>query len=44
LPSETEVVVAAAVVGGKPPEVCHPASPPMWRLFIPAGVEPEFRL
>jgi hypothetical protein len=44
LPSETEVVVAAAVVGGEPPGVCHPASPPMWRLFIPAGVEPEFRL
>jgi hypothetical protein len=44
LPSETEVVVATAVVGGEPPGVCDPAGPPMWRLFIPAGVEPEFRL
>jgi hypothetical protein len=45
LPSETEVVVAAAAeVAGKPPGVCRPAGPPMWRLFIPAGVEPEFRL
>jgi hypothetical protein len=44
LPSETEVVVAAAVVGGEPPGVCRPAGPPMWRLFIPAGVEQEFRL
>jgi hypothetical protein len=23
---------------------CRPAGPPMWRLFIPTGVEPEFRL
>jgi hypothetical protein len=44
LPSEMEVVVAAAVVGGEPPGVCRPAGPPMWRLFIPTGVEPEFRL
>jgi hypothetical protein len=44
LPSETEVVVVAAVVGGEPPGVCRPAGPPMWRLFIPTGVEPEFRL
>jgi hypothetical protein len=44
LPFETEVVDAAAVVGGGPPRVCRPACPPMWRLFIPAGVEPEFRL
>jgi hypothetical protein len=44
LPSETEVVVAVAVVGGEPTGVCRPAGPPMWRLFIPAGVEPEFRL
>jgi hypothetical protein len=43
LPSETEVVVAAVVVGGEPTGVCRPAGPPMWRLFIPAGVEPEFR-
>jgi hypothetical protein len=26
------------------PEFCRPAGSPMWRLFIPAGVEPEFRL
>jgi hypothetical protein len=45
LPFETEVVVvAAAEVAGEPPGVCRPAGPPMWRLFIPAGVEPEFRL
>jgi hypothetical protein len=44
LPSETEVVVAVAVVGGEPPGVCRPTGPPMWRLFIPAGVEPEFCL
>jgi hypothetical protein len=44
LPSETEVVDAAAVVGGEPPGVCRPAGPPMWRLFIPVGVEPKFRL
>jgi hypothetical protein len=44
LPSETEVVVAAAVVGDEPPGVCRPAGPLMWRLFIPARVEPEFHL
>jgi hypothetical protein len=44
LSSETDVAVAAAVVGGEPPGVCCPAGPLMWRLFIPAGVEPEFRL
>jgi hypothetical protein len=45
LPFEMEVVVAAgAAIGGEPPGVCRPAGPPMWRLFIPAGVEPEFRL
>jgi hypothetical protein len=44
LPSETKVVDAAVVVGGEPPEVCRPAGPPMWRLFIPTGVEPEFCL
>jgi hypothetical protein len=38
------VVGAEVVVGGEPPGVCRPAGPPMWRLFIPAGVEPEFRL
>jgi hypothetical protein len=44
MPSEMEVVVAAAVVGGEPLGVCRLAGPPMCRLFIPAGVEPEFRL
>jgi hypothetical protein len=44
-PPGAEVVVAAAGVGGdEPPGSCRPAGPPMWRLFIPAGVEPEFRL
>jgi hypothetical protein len=43
-PPGAEVVVAAVVVGGEPPGACRPAGPPMWRLFIPAGVEPEFRL
>jgi hypothetical protein len=43
-PPGAEVVVAAAVVGGEPPGACRPAGPPMWRLFITAGVEPEFRL
>jgi hypothetical protein len=37
-------IAAATVVAGEPPGVCRPAGPPMWRLFIPAGVEPEFRL
>jgi hypothetical protein len=41
---EMEDVVAAAVVDGEPPGVCYPAGPLVWRLFIPAGVEPEFRL
>jgi hypothetical protein len=26
------------------PEFVAPAGSPMWRLFIPAGAEPEFRL
>jgi hypothetical protein len=43
-PPGAEVIVAAAVVGGEPPGVCRPAGSPMWRLFIPAGVEPGFRL
>jgi hypothetical protein len=43
-PPGAEVIVAAAVVGGEPPGVCCPAGSPMWRLFVPAGVEPEFRL
>ena len=37
-------IAAATEVAGEPPGVCRPAGPPMWRLFIPAGVEPEFRL
>jgi hypothetical protein len=37
-------IAAAAEVTGKSPGACRPAAPPMWRLFIPAGVEPEFRL
>jgi hypothetical protein len=40
----TGAIAAAAEVGGEPPGVCRPAGPPMWRLFIPAGVEPEFHL
>jgi hypothetical protein len=35
---------AAAEVADESPGVCRPAGPPMWRLFIPVGVEPEFRL
>jgi hypothetical protein len=41
-PPGAEVVVAAAVVGGESPGACRPVGPPMWRLFILAGVEPEF--
>jgi hypothetical protein len=37
-------IAAAAEVAGESPGVCRPVGPPMWRLFIPAGVEPEFRL
>jgi hypothetical protein len=37
-------IAAAAEVAGESPGVCCPAGSPMWRLFIPAGVEPEFRL
>jgi hypothetical protein len=37
-------IAAAAEVAGESPGACRPAGPPMWRLFIPAGVEPEFRL
>jgi hypothetical protein len=43
-PPRAEIIVAAAVVGFEPPGACLPAGSPMWRLFIPAGVEPEFRL
>jgi hypothetical protein len=37
-------VAAAVEVTGESPGVCRPAGSPMWRLFIPAGAEPEFRL
>jgi hypothetical protein len=37
-------ITAAAEVPGESPGVCRPVGSPMWRLFIPAGVEPEFRL
>jgi hypothetical protein len=44
-PPGVEVVVAATGVGGgEPPQSCRPAGPPMWKLFISAGVEPKFRL
>jgi hypothetical protein len=44
-PPGAEVVVAAAGVGGgEQPGNCRPAGPPMWGLFVPAGVEPEFYL
>jgi hypothetical protein len=35
---------APHAVAGEPPRVCYPAGPLVWRLFIPAGVEPESRL
>jgi hypothetical protein len=38
------IIAAAAEVAGESPGVCRPAGPPMWGLFVPAGVEPEFRL
>jgi hypothetical protein len=45
LPPGTEVVVAAAgASGGEPLGVRRPTSPLVWRLFIPAGTEPESRL
>jgi hypothetical protein len=37
-------IAAAAEVAGESPRVCRPAGSPMWRLFIPARVEPKFRL
>ena len=37
-------MVAAAEVAGESPGACRPAGPPVWRLFIPAEAEPEFRL
>jgi hypothetical protein len=38
------VVSAAAEIAGKPLGVRHPVDLLVWRLFIPAGVEPESRL
>jgi hypothetical protein len=43
-PRRRSLPCCCAVVAGEPPRVCRPAGPPMWRLFIPAGVELEFRL
>jgi hypothetical protein len=37
-------MAAAAEVTGESPGTCRPAGSPVWRLFIPAGTEPEFRL
>jgi hypothetical protein len=37
-------IAAAAEVAGESPGACRPAGPPMWRLFVPAGVEPKFHL
>jgi hypothetical protein len=37
-------IATAAEVAGESPGTCRPAGSPMWRLFIPAGTEPEFRL
>jgi hypothetical protein len=37
-------LAAAAEVAGELPGTCRPAGSPVWRLFIPAGMGPEFRL
>jgi hypothetical protein len=37
-------MAAAAEVAGGSPGACRPAGFPVWRLYIPAGTEPEFRL
>jgi hypothetical protein len=37
-------MAAAAEVAGGSPSARRPAGSPMWRLYIPAGTEPEFRL
>jgi hypothetical protein len=37
-------IAASVEVAGESPGVRRPAGPPMWRLFITAGVEPEFRV
>jgi hypothetical protein len=36
-------MAAAAEVAGELPGTHRPAGSPVWRLFIPAGTEPEFR-
>jgi hypothetical protein len=35
-------IAAAAEVAGESQGACRPAGSPVWRLFIPAGTEPEF--
>jgi hypothetical protein len=37
-------IAAAAEVAGESHGACRPAGSPVWRLFIPAGTEPEFHL
>jgi hypothetical protein len=37
-------IAAVVEAAGESPGACRPAGPPMWRLFIPAGVVPEFHL
>jgi hypothetical protein len=37
-------ITVAAEVAGESSGVRRPTGPPMWGLFVPAGVEPEFRL
>jgi hypothetical protein len=37
-------MAAAAEVAGESPGACRPVGSPVWRLLIPAGAEPEFRL
>jgi hypothetical protein len=39
-----EVIAADAEVTGESPGTRRPAGSPVWRLFMPAGTEPEFRL
>jgi hypothetical protein len=37
-------MAATAEVAGESPGACRPVGSPVWRLFIPAGTEPKFRL
>jgi hypothetical protein len=39
-----ETMAAAAELADESPETRRPTGSPVWRLFIPAGTEPEFRL